>query len=314
MREIEPGSGRAAAFPSFGAGIAVFLAVLAAMPSPARGQDDGARLYMMVPDKTTIASLRLHRLHSNLAADPGTVSEGKDLDTLLGVFQFVQALNLGGRQGFVFLVVPASRIEAPAETVSGLGDVQLGFVFGAHGTPALSQEAYAAHRPGLAVNLLGKIFFPTGEYEAARPVNVGAHRWALRLGVPIVYAIGERMADPHLVTIEAMPTITFFGANDDPPAGMVATQRPLFIFEGHLTRGVTRRFWASLDLLWREGGATATDGVGAVNSQSALSLGATGTLAVGRAASLRFSAGGVVARNAHGPNGWMLRAIFGTAF
>ena len=69
---------------------------------------------MMVPDKTTIASVRLHRLHSNLAVDPGNVAEGGQLDTNLAVFQFVQALNFGGGQSFVFLVVPASRIEADA--------------------------------------------------------------------------------------------------------------------------------------------------------------------------------------------------------
>ncbi|TMJ14515.1 MAG: transporter [Alphaproteobacteria bacterium] len=288
--------------------------LLLAIPVPAHAQDDGARLYMMVPDETTIASLRLHRLHSNLAVDPGTVSEGNDLDTTLGVFQFVQALNFTGRQGFVFLVIPASRIEGPTESATGFGDAQLGFVYGIHGTPALSREAYAAHRPGLAINLLGKFFFPTGEYRPGRTVNMGANRWALRLGVPLVYAIGERMADPHLVTIEAMPTVTFFGANDEPAAGLVARQKPLFIFEGHVTRGFTERFWASLDMLWREGGEMETDGVAAGNRQSALSLGATGTLAIGRAASLRLSAGGVVARNEHGPNGWMLRTIFGTVF
>jgi hypothetical protein len=288
--------------------------LLLALAEPGLAQDDGARLYMMVPSKTTIASLRLHRLHSNLASDPGTVAEGDDLDTTLGVFQFVQALDFAGRQGFVFLVVPASRIEGPADSASGFGDAQLGFVYGIHGTPSLSGEAYADHRPGLAVNLLGKFFFPTGEYRSGRSVNAGANRWALRLGVPIVYAIGERMADPHLVTIEAMPTVTFFGPNHEPAMGSVAGQKPLFIFEGHVTRGFTDRFWASADLLWREGGGTTSDGIAAGNSQSALSLGATGTLALGRAASLRFSAGTIVARNAHGPNGWMLRTIIGTVF
>jgi hypothetical protein len=275
---------------------------------------------MLVPDKTTIASLRVHGLHSNLAVDPGSVSDGK-LDTTLAVFQFVQALNIGGRQSFIFVVVPASRIEAnaassagvPAKTISGLGDAQLGFVLGLHGTPAL-EENYANHQPGLAVNVLGKLFFPTGKYSSARSINIGANRWALRLGVPIVYAIGERMADPHLMTVELMPTVTFFGANNDPFGADRTQQKPLFIFEGHLTRGVSRNFWASFDLLWREGGEVEADGIGARNRQSALSLGATGTLSVGRQASLRLSGGGVVARNKHGPNGWMVRTIFGVVF
>jgi hypothetical protein len=275
---------------------------------------------MMVPDRTTIASFRLHHLHSNLAVDPGTVADEPHLDTTLGVFQFVQALNFGGGQSFVFLVVPASRIEADdsqadsAKSVTGFGDVQLGFVLGVHGTPALAPADYAGHRPGLAVNLLAKLFFPTGSYNAERSINIGANRWALRLGVPIVYAVGDGMADPHLVTIELMPTVTFFGANDDPVGADRSKQKPLFLFEGHLTRGFSRKFWGSFDLLWRRGGAVVVDGVGAQNSQHALSLGATGTLALASNASLRLSLGKVVARNAAGPNGWMLRTIVGFVF
>jgi Putative MetA-pathway of phenol degradation len=291
---------------------------LLAAHGPVRAQDDGARLYMMVPDKTTIASLRVHRLHSNLAVDPGVTAGSAHLDTNLAVFQFVQALELGGRQSFIFLVVPASRITAgdgaTSESVGGLGDVQLGFVFGLHGTPALRAQDYGRHRPGLAVNALAKLFFPTGAYSSARSINVGANRWALRLGAPVVYAIGKEMADPGLVTVELMPTVTVFGTNEDPFDAGRTRQKPLFILEGHLTRGFTRDLWASIDLLWREGGEFEVDGVDAGNSQSALSLGGTGTFALGGNASLRISAGRVVARNEHGPNGWMLRTILGVAF
>ena len=284
--------------------------------SAAHAQDDGARLYMMVPDQTTIASFRFHLLHSNVASDEGTVNEGNDLDTKLGVFQFVQALRFGTDQSFIFLVVPGSRISANEVTdeLTGFGDAQLGFVYGLHGTPALAPAAYADHPPGFALNLLAKIFFPTGKYSSKRSVNVGANRWALRLGVPVVYAIGERMADPQLTTIEAMPTVTFYSANEEPFGPSRTKQKPLFIFEGHLTRGFTRSFWASLDLLWREGGEMKIDGIEAGNSQSAVSLGATGTFALPRNLSLRLSAGKVIERNEHGPNGWMLRTIIGTAF
>lgn len=302
------------------AGLSVLLLALLFAPAPARAQDDGARLYMMVPDETTIASVRLHQLHSRLAVDPGAVADD-DLGTTLVVFQFVQALKIAGGQSFIFLVVPASRIDAPfaieadgSDSLTGFGDAQLGFVLGVKGTPALSPEAYAAHPPGLAVNLLGKIFFPTGKYSSDRSINVGANRWALRLGVPIVYAIGERMADPHLTTIELMPTVTFFGANDDPFDADRAKQDPLFIFEGHLTRGFSSNFWGSLDLLWRRGGELAIDGIDADNAQRALSLGATGTLSVGHNMSLRLSYGRVVDRNAFGPDGWMVRTIFGVVF
>lgn len=296
----------------------LLLALFSVTSGPAYAQDDGARLYMLIPDKTTIASVRYHRMHSNLAVDPGNVAEGNHLDTDLVVLQYVRTLNLGGSQSSVFLVLPMSRIAPdvtmPAESISGLGDAQLGFVLGVHGTPALAPEAYARHSPGLAVNLLGKVFFPTGDYSPDRSINVGANRWALRLGVPVVYAIGDGMADPHLTTIELMPTVTVFGENDDPFNAGHSQQKPLFIFEGHLTRGFTPGFWASLDLLWRRGGEVRIDGFDAGNSQQAISLGATGTFSLGRNASLRVSYGSVVDRNEHGPDGWIFRTILGTAF
>lgn len=273
---------------------------------------------MMVPQGTTIASVRGHLLRSNLAVDPGTLAED-DLNTNLLVFQFVQALTVLDGQSFLFLVVPMSRIEAEAsmpgdgvpKSISGFGDAQLGFVLGVQGTPSLSPADYGNHPPGLAVNLLAKIFFPTGKYSESRSINIGANRFALRLGAPIVYAIGERMGDRHLATIELMPTVTFYGKNEDPLGADQTKQKPLFILEGHLTRGFHENFWASFDLLWRRGGEVEVDGIDAGNFQSALSLGATGTFALSRRASLRLSYGGVVSRNAHGPNGWMARAILG---
>lgn len=297
---------------------ATFLQAL--FPMQAIAQDDGARLYMMTPADTTIASLRLHHLDSNLTVDPGTVNEGTEQNTTLAVLQFVQEFELAGNQAFVFLVVPASRIEndaqpnVPASSTSGLGDVQLGFVQGIFGTPSLPAAQYFEHRPGLAVNVLAKIFFPTGDYEADRKVNIGANRWALRLGMPVIYAIGDRMGDPGLMTVELMPTVTFFGENEKPFNAGLTQQEPLFIFEAHLTQGLARKFWASLDLLWRRGGEMEVDGIGADNAQRALSLGATGTLALGPSSSLRLSYGRVVDRNEHGPNGWMFRSILGFVF
>lgn len=292
------------------------------LATPAAAQDDGARLYMMAPADTTVLSLRLHSLNSNLGTDTGTVSEDPDLETTLAVLQFVQEFNLGSQQHFVFAVIPASRIHsdlglAPGEppgSISGLGDIQFGYVAGIYGTPSLPGADYAAHPPGLAVNLLGKLFLPTGRYSDTRTTNIGANRVAVRLGVPVVYAIGERMADPHLTTLEIMPTVTFYGANGDPFGADRMTQDPLFIVEGHVTRGLIPGLWGSLDLLWRKGGETALDGVEQDNAQRALALGVTATVALSRKVSLRLSGGGIVDRNEFGPNGWLARAIIGTVF
>src|SRR4051812_25487200 len=98
MRGTGSGSAYKAAHPALPLRLLGSFLLLIAAASPACAQDDGARLYMMAPDKTTIASLRFHRLHSNLAVDPGSVAEDARLDTSLAVFQFVQALNFSGNQ------------------------------------------------------------------------------------------------------------------------------------------------------------------------------------------------------------------------
>jgi hypothetical protein len=111
-----------------------------------------------------------------------------------------------------------------------------------------------------------------------------------------------------------MPTVTIFANNDDPFGADVSKQKPLYIVEGHLTRGITRNFWVSLDGLWRRGGEVKVDAVSRDNSQQALSLGATGTLALSKSSSLRLSYGKVVDRNEYGPNGWIVRSIIGFVF
>src|SRR3954469_4443559 len=103
MRSAGPGSAYKAAHPALPLRLLGPFLFLIAAAGPACAQDDGARLYMMAPDKTTIASLRFHRLHSNLAVDPGSVAGDARLHTNLVVFQFVRALNFSGRQGWIFL-------------------------------------------------------------------------------------------------------------------------------------------------------------------------------------------------------------------
>ena len=154
------------------------------------------------------------------------------------------------------------------DSITGFGDAQLGFVYGLtarrRSRPPTMPRTHRASRSTCWRNSS----FRLANIATKAPVNIGANRWALRLGVPIVYAIGERMADPHLTTHRGHADGHFLCANDRPFRRDRTKQKPLFIFEGHLTHGFTRGFWGSIDLLWREGGPVDVDGISADNRKA----------------------------------------------
>src|SRR6185295_14634073 len=87
---------------------------------------------------------------------------------------------------------------AVSATSSGLGDIQVGGVLGLIGEPALSAKDYAAFKPGFGTGLFAKVYFPTGAYDAGKPVNLGADRYAFQVGFPTSWTIGASYRDPAL--------------------------------------------------------------------------------------------------------------------
>src|SRR5262249_24804633 len=152
-------------------------------------------------------------------------------------------------------------------SVSGLGDATVGAMLGLVGAPALAAKEYDQHQPGFTLGALGKITIPTSEYDSSRPISLGANRWALQLGAPIVQYFGKSLLDPSLASLELTPSVTFFTSNNDPHNANTRTQDPLAKLEGHITRNVGPAFWVSLDALYSRGGETTTDGTRDGNSQ-----------------------------------------------
>lgn len=86
-----------------------------------------------------------------------------------------------------------------------------------------------------------------------------------------------------------LPSVTFYGDNDEPFRANTTSQEPIFRLEGHITRNLNKAVWISADALVSNGGETETDGVDNNNRQYSLKLGATLSVAVAKTASLKFS-------------------------
>ncbi len=302
--------------------VGVCLAVIQLIPMRAAAQGDGPRAYFPAPvDLNLITGYGLF-LQGNKSLDSGVVFPEGDLDMNVGVVQYTRSLGVAGQSAGLFAVVPAGEVSgtlagsrvSPESNSSGLGDVLLGGAFCLYGMPAMTLDEYPRFDPGFALAILTRVSAPSGEYDSSQPINLGANRWSVQLGVPIFYYVGESLLDEDLTTFEFLPSVTLFTDNDDPFGGDSLEQDPLFRVEAHVTRNINRAFWLSIDGLWTYGGETAMDGQGADNTQRSLSLGGTAGVNLSPALSVKASYGEVVDRNDDGPDGRMFRLVASVLF
>jgi len=178
----------------------------------------------------------------------------------------------------------------------------------------MTPQEFVAYQPGYGLGALAKITVPVGSYDEDQFLNVGSNRWALQLGTPMAWYFGQSYLDPALTTIELLPSIQFFGDNDDPRGASSTSQDALLRIEAHLTRNVHKAVWVSLDGQYVYGGETSTDGRSNDDTQRAFELGGTVNVSFSLRASVKLSYGEVVSRNDEGPDGRMVRLIGNFAF
>jgi hypothetical protein len=158
----------------------------------------------------------------------------------------------------------SSAIEAHGERASesarGYGDPMLEFGVNVIGPSAIMNiPDMIRYEPKFSLDLISDLYFPVGEYDSERALNLGQNRWYGRVGAPIVWQFGEWVPSRR-TTLEALPSLWMYGDNTDFMGETLSTD-PTFQLETHLTRDLTRSLWASLDATWKNGGAaTVGDG------------------------------------------------------
>lgn len=183
------------------AGLLILAALVLFWATPALAQDDGPRVYQLAPlgAKTLTAFAVAKR--GNETPESGDVVLGSDIDTNIVVLRYAQTFSLGGRQLNPFVILPVGAVESTVRRTdgtivtrsSGLGDAQVGAVLGLFGSPALRPQEFADFRPAFSTGLLARVFFPTGAYSDAKPVNLGANRLSYQLGLPTTFVVGQSL-------------------------------------------------------------------------------------------------------------------------
>jgi hypothetical protein len=320
----EPG-GRAAPDPRRRGATALLLAmaVLLAIARGAHAQDDGPRVYQLAPLGAKAFTAFAVAKRGNETPESGDVVPGSQIDTNVLVFRYVQTFSLAGRQFSPFVILPTGQVRSTVhdptgDVVSesgGFGDAQLGATLGLFGAPALAPAEFARFRTPVSMGLLARVFFPTGAYSRDQPVNLGSNRYAFQLGLPTgLMLLGQSYADPRLTTLELLPTVTLYGANDRPYGAARVAKAAQFSLESHLTRNFGPAVWVSADMLYRNGGETTTDGRSDHNPIRGWSAGLSGALRLAPKATVILTYEHVVERSDQGPDGWFFRTALVVPF
>jgi len=246
--------------------VALFWSVLAAMltlvtllPSSAQAQLP-ARFYL-----------------KNLAGgntnpfDPSNYKEKNataTLDATLTMTGYALTFPLFDRPAMAALILPMGRISGEVtsshgptkESASGFGDPMLEFDINLIGPPAQMNIPDALrYEPGFSLDLLVDLAIPVGEYDSKQSLNIGMNRWYGRVGMPVIWQIGDWVPGRR-TTLELLPSVWLFGDNTD-FVGRTLKTDPSLQLDAHITRDFTSSLWGSLDGVYFKGGKATIDGV-----------------------------------------------------
>jgi len=284
--------------------------------SHARAQvGDGPRAYFPPPIDTNLLSVYGMRVEGNSTLASGVVVKAFDLKVDLAVLQYTRTKELFGRYVSLSAILPYGTIDprlqvgssSPDRKQTGWSDASLLMTVGLINLPPFNREEWVKFKPGFSAGGLIQLNLPTGKYDPDRLVNIGANRYSLRLGFVGSFVLGESLLDSRLTTFDVIPSVIFYGDNDEAFGGGTIEQSALFSLEGHVTHNFNKALWGSFDLLALSGGKTTTDDVSNDNKQESLALGATIGLNLSKQFAMKASYGKVVHRNDDGLDGDQFR-------
>jgi len=300
-------------------------ALLALLPLQAWSQADGPRSQVLIPTGVNIFVPTYMRLTGNYNFENSILVPGADVTSDVVVLTYMRSFAIGDRYAQVWINPLFGRIDAGGTVTnpgtgqpldlnvdtSGLGDAIFNFKIGLVGARPLGLKDFSQQNREFQMGAFVGVTAPTGEYDSDKPLNLGTNTWAFRLGLPMVVPFGPPQSPTYL---EIFPSATFYTDNDDPTLGADRREQdPLYDIQTHLTHNFTPQFWAGLDLRYRTGGETTTDGAADGNKQEVLGGGISAGYAFTPKFSVQASLGTILAED-DGSEEDMIRIKFAYSF
>ena len=267
--------------------------------SQARAQDLEPRAYSASPVGTNFVVVALSRSSGAIVFDPSLPISDVEATVSGATIGVGRTFNLFGRQALVTAVAPYAwgEVEGVVRetqsqiTRSGLTDLRVRLSVNLLNGAALKPEQFVRRKRSTIVGTSLTLIAPTGQYDPAKLINLGANRWAVKPEVGVSKPLGRWDVDGYA-------GVWLYTANDDFfPGGVRRAQAPLFTAQGHVNYTFRPRLWAAFNATWYVGGSARVNDGRSIGRQNNVRAGATVSVPLGAAQSLKFNySSGVSAR------------------
>jgi len=303
--------------------VGALMTVIGSLGVPEAHAQMPARFYLKTLSDANAVPVIFNSISGNTNPfDPAhTVTPGASFDATMALAGYAHTFSLMDRAAMAAIIMPMGRISGDvtvagktiSQSASGFGDPMLEFTINLIGPPAQKNiPDTLRYQPGFSLDLLADLALPIGEYDSSKPLNIGQNRWYGRVGMPVIWQLGDWVPGRR-TTLEFLPSIWLFGDNNDYFGGQTLKTDPLFQLDAHLTRDFTQNIWGSLDAAWYYGGQASVNGVAGEklnNVALGLTLGYTINdninLTLGYKATVNDSAPGAIQMDA-----FMVSLVFG---
>jgi len=277
---------------------ALVLALAAASSSNIAAQEMEPRAYSRAPVGTQFVLLTYAYQTGDVLTDSSLPLRDVSAKLNSSAFGYGRTFALAGRQASLSFLAPyveghvrGTVFENQMEvTRSGSADLRIRFSMNLMGSPAMGPKEFAAYKPRTTLGVSLTVVAPTGQYDPARLVNLGSHRWAFKPEVGLSKPVGRW-------TVETAGGAWLFTANDNFFGGSLREQRPLLSLQGDVIYTLRRRMWASFNGTYYRGGQTVGNGTLNCDRQANSRIGATYSLPLNQHRSIKVAwARGVTTR------------------
>ena len=248
------------------------------------------RSYSLAPIGTNIALLAYGRTEGSVVVDPSLPVEDASAKFNSMTPGYYHSFGLLGRQSSLAFGVPYVWGTANALVIgvsrrayrSGIADPRIRFAYILFGGPALSPQEFKTHHSKTVIGTSLTVSVPLGQYDPNLLVNVGTNRWAFKPEIGISRTLGAWVLELDLGSWLFLANPNFFH-------GQYREQAPLPSIQGHLSYTFRPGLWLALDGTFYGGGRTTVNGVHSNDRQENSRLGATFSLPLAHAQSLKFA-------------------------
>ena len=265
------------------------IALMAA--ASAQAQDLAPRAYVITPNGLSAVTVSSAFNTGKILFDPSVPVQDANATIAAPVLSAYHSFGFLGRSANLLASLPyaVGNFEGTVAGTflqayrSGLADSRVRFAINLHGGKAMSPGEYVKWHERSLVGASLTVLIPTGQYDSAKLVNIGANRWGIKPEVGFTRRRGHWAVDGYAGA-------WFFTGNDSYyPGANHRTQAPFLSGEAHLGYYLGLRAWASVDANFWDGGRTSVNGIEANDKQRNSRVGGTISLPFGKHQSLKFS-------------------------